>query len=181
MKWSDTHTHTEIFSPIPRRKIESTRTRIHANSEHNLDRKSLAINFQDGSWKLWKQHCRNAFKFNTNIYVHLSPLSFFSIPSMAILFCVILFLELDTADTVHAYSPKTLSLSLAVPNDLSLTKRFLMHIFYFTSCNYDKLLKTVNGTHLYSHRRVEKANAVAWRNQRNKPPATKSLERIWLK
>lgn len=36
-------------------------------------------------------------------------------------------------------------------NDLSLTKRFLMHIFYFPSCNYDKLLnsqwhrKLVNG------------------------------------
>lgn len=123
-----------------------------------------------------------AGNYENNIVTSSPPRSSIIHSFRAILFCVILFFELDTANTVHAYSNQKLSPSLAVPNDLSLTKIFLMHIFYFTSCNYDKLLKTVNATHSHTHRRrrAEKASA-AWQNQRNQPPATKSLERIWPK
>lgn len=69
----------------------------------------------------------------------------------------------------HAHTQTRALSLLSVPNDLSLTKRFLMHIFYFTSCNYDKLLKTVNGIHTQIHTEsvCVIANA-AWQNQRNK-------------
>lgn len=126
----------ERFNRISFRKLHTskekkTRERRKVTHQlHNLESKSRAINFR-GCWKLWKQRCRNAFKVNTNIVLS-TPLAV----------CVSVLWVCVRARPL---------LRNTVPNDLSLTKRFLMHIFYFASCNYDKLLnsqwhrKLVNG------------------------------------